>query len=117
MKKKIKKNNLIEIFMKPEMRILPGQLAFFLCLALVPTISIVIFFVGLLDLPIEKLKAYYDLSFYKDFLTLLKPITLKPSLLMFIITVYISSNGMNSVIVTANDMYEIDQYNFFKTNK
>lgn len=112
------RNKLIKIFMQPEMKILPGQLAFFFVLALVPTLTIISFFAKPLAVSLNELGAYYDLGRNVDFKSLLKPINIEglslKYIIILIVTMYIASNGMHSIIVTANNIYGIKEYNFFK---
>lgn len=112
------KNYTIKFFTQPEMKILPGQLAFFFVLALVPTLTIISYFAKIFAVSLNELSAYYDFGSNVDFKSLLEPIEIKGNimriLIIFIMAVYISSNGMHSLIITANKIYGIKNYNFFK---
>jgi len=109
---------IFEILSRPEMSLLPGQLAYFFVIALVPTITIISFFAGLLEVPISQLSLYYAIELPTNAFSLLEPIKLKAGnisyIIIFIVTFYIASNGMNSVIISANNVYGIKEYNFFK---
>ena len=108
-----------EILNRPEMAILPGQLAFFLILSLVPIITIIgygaSFFNISIDTIIEFLKANFDQSIVK----LIVPIISGKSLdfnyiCMIIIMLYFASNSADSIIITANEIYGIKQSTWLK---
>lgn len=111
-------NQILKILSRPEMSLLPGQLAYFFVLALVPTLTVITFVTGLIAVPLSKLSTYYAIDIPANIHALLEPIKIKSGsisyIIIFLITMYISSNGMNSVIIAANNIYEIKEYNFFK---
>lgn len=117
---KIKKlfSQIFEILSRPEMSLLPGQLAYFFVLALVPTITIITFVASFIEVPLSELSVYYAIELPSNVFSLLEPIKINSGgvsyLIIFLVTMYISSNGMNSVIISANKMYGVKEYNFFK---
>ena len=118
--KKVKSvfGQLFKILSRPEMSQLPGQLAYFFVLALIPTITIIAFVAGLVAVPLGKLSVYYAIEIPANLHALLEPIKIQTGsisyIIIFLVTMYISSNGMNSVIIAANKICGIKEYNFFK---
>ena len=111
--------NLIEILQRPDMSILPGQLAFFFILAIVPTLTIITYIASFLSISLDDVSAYFDLTSNPMIGELLKPVLENTGfsiglIIMFIFGLYIISNGTNSIIVTANNIYGIKQRSFFQ---
>ena len=111
--------NVIEIINRPEMSILPGQLAFFSFLSFVPIITFVSAVANILGLSMDSLativqKVFPSMEFNVTTASL-DPNSMSISLvIIFIIMFYIASNGANSIILTSNEIYGIKQSNFFK---
>lgn len=117
MKKFLKK--IFDIFMKPEMMILPGQLAFFIVLAIFPLLTLIGYvgsnislfsntFISLLNniLPVDV--AGIIIPFLSQ-----SKITGNVAFFM-IIGFYLMSNGTNSLIVTSNELFGIKHDPFLK---
>lgn len=107
-------SSVLEILKRPDMNILPGQLAFFFILSLVPTITIMMYFAQFLSISIDDVMSYFNLAVDSSIVELLKPYigTTEWSFSLFIVIIvgiYIASNGMNSIIITANSVYGIEQ--------
>lgn len=109
---------IIEIIKKPEMAILPGQLAFFMILSLVPIITLC----GVLASSIG-----VDMEFILEHISTVIPggiESVKPYLigskidfkLWFILIwmFYIATGGCNSIILISNQIYGINHSNWFK---
>lgn len=108
---------LYNIVIKPEIKILPGQLAFFIVMSIIPTIVLVGLICSTLNIPFQQL-----INFLNDTL----PSAVSELLIAFInrdglnITFGISmvagfvlaSNGLNSIIITSNTLYGIDHSNY-----
>ena len=111
--------NVIETLKRPDMTILPGQLAFFFILSLVPTITILMYVANFLSISVEDVVNYFNLASNSTIVELLKPSLTNTEfsfsmLILIIVGIYIASNGMNSIIVTANSIYGIDQKPFLE---
>jgi len=52
-----------KILIRPEMLVLPGQLAFFLLLAIVPTITLIVYGVSLFNVSVDFLSNFLIKSF------------------------------------------------------
>lgn len=109
---------IIEIIKKPEMGILPGQLAFFIILSLVPIITLCGFGAGLFNINMDTVIDILDniiptgAEFLKPYLTG-NTIDLKLALIFFWMF-YLASNGCNTVILISNQIYGINQSNWIK---
>lgn len=109
----------IEILNRPEMAVLPGQLAFFVFLSFVPIITLLGAVANILGLSMNSLSSLLNNIFSNIEINLstaiFDPSTMSISLIViFIIMFYIASNGANSLIVTSNEIYGIKQSNWFK---
>ena len=110
-------SRLYNIVIKPEIKILPGQLAFFIVMSIIPTIVLVGLICSALNIPFQQL-----INFLNDTL----PSGVSELLIAFInrdglnITFGISmiagfilaSNGPHSIIITSNTLYGIDHSNY-----
>lgn len=109
---------IVEIIKKPEMGILPGQLAFFIILSLVPIITLCGFGAGLFNINMDTVIDILDniiptgAEFLKPYLTG-NTIDLKLALI-FLWMFYLASNGCNTVILISNQIYGINQSNWIK---
>ena len=103
---------------KPEMLVLPGQLAFFFILSMVPTITLIGYGAGLLNLSTDVIYNFISSAFSKNIASIL---IVNPSRALgakYIVTIlfgyYFASNGAASIIVTSNTIYGIDNTSFIK---
>ena len=71
------KDRLIENVRRPEMKVLPGSLAFFFFLTMVPLVALIGNFISLFNLPYSSIGNVVETYFPKGTLTLLKLITVK----------------------------------------
>lgn len=110
---------LLEIWFRPEMKVLPGQLAFFIILSIFPLLTILGYVGGLIDnfspsvtsiindlLPSES--ANVLISFITES-------TIKGNEIFFIIIGFLLvSNGTQSLIVTSNELYGFKHKSYLK---
>ncbi len=111
--------NVWKIMGKPEMAILPGQLAFFVILSLVPIITLIGYGATFFGLSIDSMIKVLDANFSKSIVNMIVPIisgeTLDLKLLiMFCVMFYIASNGADSIIIASNEIYNIKQSSWIK---
>lgn len=104
--------NLGEILKRPEMEVLPGQLAYFFIMSLVPAITIVSYAASFFSLSLDDMAAYFNWNINSNIMSLLTPVLETNEfhlgiIVLFIICTYFVSNGTNSIIVTANSVYGI----------
>ncbi len=113
-------NKIILILKKPEMEVLPGHLAFFFVLSIVPLITLLVFFGSLFNIPSDELLNFFNQTLPHSISNFLVPaftentINLGTIILIFI-TLFIASNGINSVIVTSNTLYGVKGTNPIKS--
>lgn len=111
-------DNFIKVLTRPEMAVLPGQLAFFFVLAIVPTITIISYGATLLNLSTDVIFDFIGSAFSNDIASMLLnvPTSNASGFSLFLVIVmgyYIASNGPASIIVTSNAIYGEKQSDFF----
>lgn len=111
--------NVWEILCKPQMAVLPGQLAFFMILSLVPIITLIGYGASYLNISIDSLIELLKSNFNSGVVDLIIPIISGHSidlklLIILIIMFYLSSNGAASMIVTSNEIYGQKQSSWIK---
>lgn len=107
------------ILCKPEMAILPGQLAFFLILSIVPIITIIGYGASYFNISMDTIINVIEKNFSSGVANTILPIISGKSLdlnliIMLCVMFYFASNGAASVIVTSNEIYEIKQTPWIK---
>lgn len=105
-----------EIIFKPEMMILPGQLAFFVIISVVPVITIISWIGNLAGVSVEAVTDFLSQIFTTIKFDLILPNLLGQKLsiefiIVIIVTFLIASNGANSIIVASDQIYGIKQSN------
>ena len=103
---------------RPEMLVLPGQIAFFLFLSLVPTITIIGYLCSYLNLSNDLINTLLANTIGSKYTAMLTPIITAGDMTpRFFITLaigyFIASNGMSSMIVASNMVYGIKDSGFF----
>lgn len=112
--------NFKKVLSRPEMAILPGQLAFFFVLAIVPTITLISYGATLLNLSTDVIFDFLGSAFSPEIANMLLGSTGAPeasgiALIIVIIVGYgIASNGPASIIVTSNTIYGEKQESFLR---
>jgi len=108
-----------KILIRPEMLVLPGQLAFFLLLAIVPTITLIVYGVSLFNVSVDFLSNFLIKSFGTDIAGLIMPIIKDfkfnlDFLLPLGVAFYAASGGASSLIIASNQLFHIENTNFLK---
>lgn len=111
--------NFINAITQPEMLILPGQLAFFFFLSVVPIITIISYGATFLNLPMDFISAFIENAFGANTKELIMPMVTGASIdlryiIFLIIGFTIASNGASSIIITSNTIYNIKDSGFIK---
>ncbi len=111
--------NFWEAFWRSEMLILPGQIAFFLFLSLVPTITLIGYTCSYLNLSNDLISNLLSNVFSSEVSSLIMPVITSTDITpAFFITLgvgyFIASNGMSSIIVASNTIYGIQDSGFFR---
>ena len=120
LKKKLKIffRNFKAALQRPEMLVLPGQLAFFFILSIVPTITLIGYGAGLLNLSTDVIYNFLAKAFSKNVASILIVHPSKALGAGYIITMlvgyYFASNGAASIIVTSNSIYGLENKSFLK---
>ena len=109
----------ISLMKKPELRILPGQLAFFLVLSLVPLIALIGTIAGALSIPVGTIKSVIGNSVPDAVADIIVSVMsakgLNFNVVAFLVAAFIlASNGTNSMIITSNEIYKIKADSFFR---
>lgn len=111
-------DNFLEVIRRPEMLILPGQLAYFFVLAIVPTITLISYEAALLNLSTDVLYDFIDSAFSSDIANMLLTSSSESKGIGFFVVVivgyFIASNGPASIIITSNMIYGEEQEGFIK---
>ena len=112
-------NNFFKVLKRPDMAILPGQLAFFFVLAIVPTITLICYGATALNLSTDVIFDFLSNAFSSDVASLLLNTpnnNLSGFSFFFVIVMgyFLASNGPASIIVTSNIIYGEEQTSFLK---
>lgn len=106
-----------KIISRPAMRILPGNLAFFLVLSIVPLITLLGMICSMFSTPwMEFLNSFYDII-PNGVAELLQPMMTfdinTPHMIIFlIIGFFVASNGAHAIILASNALYESEGKNY-----
>ena len=123
MMKKISNKNIFKrfwyAFWRSEMLVLPGQIAFFLFLSIVPTITLISYACAYLNISNDLVQQLLSNAFGKDISNLVTPILtateITPAFFISLgVGYFLASNGMSSIIVASNTIYGIKDSGFFK---
>lgn len=101
----------INVINRPYMRILPGQLAFFCIMSLIPIIALLGSLASYFSISLDSIKEITSNILPIDLSMLFPSSTLSGqglnlNIIVFFVTAFIlASNGMHSVIITSNEIY------------
>lgn len=123
--KKLKRNikkffkRFITVVNRSDMVVLPGNLAFYIVLAIIPTITLITYLASNLNLSTVVISNFLESAFSKDVAAVFLSTSASSYAglqltVVLIFCYYIASNGMNSMIVTSNAIYGIKNGNWFK---
>lgn len=110
---------LFQIILKPEMKILPGQLAFFLVMSVFPIFGLIGFIASIFNISIDSLISFMQNTMPGSLSEILIPFIQGTGLdlkigISLITGFIIASNGVYSLIITSNQLYGIDNSNYIK---
>ena len=102
---------------RPEMLILPGHLAFFFLLSVVPILTLISYLAASLHLSMDFIMEFFNKSFGESISNILMPIVNVNNISFgFFITLIVgyltASNGADSIITTSNMIYGIPDKGF-----
>lgn len=106
----------INIIKKPEMRILPGQLAFFLVMSLIPLAALLGAIASTLSISVDSLRNIMTGSLPSGVIDfIIEIINAKGpnfNIIIFFVSAFLlASNGTHSMIITSNEIYKIESKN------
>ncbi len=109
----------ISIIAKPEMRVLPGQLAFFFVLSIIPLIALIGAIASRISIPVEALNEYLlsalPGSVADLFATSITRDSMNFNIFVFFFSAFLlASNGTHSMIITSNEIYKIKSDNILR---
>lgn len=112
-------SKIMKIFMKPEMMVLPGQLAFFIVLAIFPLLTLIGYIGSNISLFSNSFISLVNQVLPADVASVLLPFMTDGKItgniaFFMIVGFYLISNGTNSLIITSNELYGIKHDPFFK---
>lgn len=126
--KKIKeyKNRVVDLIKKllvingkQEMRILPGQIAFFLILSIFPLITILVLFMSNFNFSIDAIFEFASKIMPEQIVNILEPYlhsNISTNLILtLVIGFFLASNGPHSIIVASDTLYDLKGQSFFRT--
>jgi len=101
----------------PEMKILPGQLAFFFVLTLVPIVALILSIASNLNISTRFINSIIDSQFPDSIIELIKYISSSEgahinTIIFFISALVLASNGPYSMIIASNQIYKIKNKGF-----
>ena len=110
--------DLIVLIKRPEMAILPGHLAFYMVLSIVPMFLILIILASSFSVSSEVIANFLGNSVPSEVNEILSSVILRAKTdfnvqFFFLLSIYVASSGLYSVIVSANTLYHNDMKNFW----
>lgn len=107
------------LLMRPEMRILPGQLAFFLVLTIIPMVALIITIAAALSLSTDAIRIAMEQSLPTQIAAIIENIKvgngISLNLFVFFFSAFLlASNGTYSMINISNEIYKIEPKNYLK---
>lgn len=109
----------LNVLSRPEMAVLPGQLAFFFVLSVVPIITVITYCASFLNLSLDFITNFVESAFSGEVARLIAPMISVQNIdfrffFTLLIGYYIASNGAASIIVSSNAIYGIKNTGFLK---
>ncbi len=107
------------IIIKPEMGFLPGQIAFFLVLSVIPLVTLIGYICGLFSMSIAGISDFVVDVLPQEITDLLLPYILRETsvsntIIFMTIGFFVASNGCYSIIVACNTLYGIKGNGYIK---
>lgn len=112
---------IIELIKKPELRILPGQLAYFLFLSLMPLIALIGTIFSMFSIPISTIRQTLSGTIPDVVADIIattiggQGFSINFNMAVFLVVAFVlASNGAHSMIITSNEIYKIKPDNEIK---
>ncbi|MDD3453518.1 MAG: YihY/virulence factor BrkB family protein [Bacilli bacterium] len=105
-------SKLYKIIIQRDMRILPGHLAFFIVLSIMPIITLVTFICTFFSISMQDIIGNLEQFIPNDVTKIIEPFLYNTnsanlSFIMMLIGFFIASNGSHSIIIVSNTLYDI----------
>ena len=112
-------NALLKIVKQPVMRILPGQIAFFLVLSIFPLLTLVGIIASFFSISVSSLIVIIKDTFPVEVTEMLIPFIQGKGFdtnifISMILGFYLASNGTHSIILASNMLYKVDSNDYIK---
>lgn len=110
---------MISIICKPEMKILPGNVAFFLVLSIVPIVILIGVICSMMSISTDTLSNFMNSYFPEQISDILVPYFsgqgVNLNVIIFtIMGFFIASNGAHAIIIASNRLYGVEDSSFLK---
>lgn len=108
---------LLKIIKKNEMRVLPGQIAYFLVLSLIPLVSLIGFIASLYNIDTDFVVDAINGTLPSQIIEIILPAFKTPGLLTGIsmfVAFFIASNGTNSIIIASNMLFKLNDNGYVR---
>lgn len=111
--------NVYDIMMKPEMLTLPSSLAYYFVLSIVPIISLLLMIASSFNLSANFLIKFFENNFSSELVKMITPLVTNQSfslgfVIYILVAFFLASNGSDAIIVTSNQIFNIDNKNYFR---
>ena len=112
-------HNFLRVLRRNDMILLPGHLSFFFVLAIIPTLGLISYGASMLNLSTDILYNFLANSFSNEIADLILGIDLSANVgiqffVVLIFGLYIASNSADSIIITSNTIYGIENKSWLK---
>lgn len=108
---------LFKIIKKNELRILPGQIAFFIVLSLIPLVTLVGFIASQFQVDLEFILETMEDSLPAQVIDILLPALSNPGLLTgvsMVIGFFLASNATSSIIIASNMLFKLEDNGYIR---
>jgi len=107
---------IFRLLMRPEMRILPGQLAFFLVITIIPLLALIATIAAALSISVETIRLAISSSVPTEIANIINSIIGGDGInfnmaIFYISTFLLASNGSYSMINVSNEIYKVEPRN------
>lgn len=111
--------NFYKVLRKPNMVILPGNIAFYICLAIIPSLSLLSFGASILNLSTSVIYDFISHSFSSEIADLILGVNLNnivgfDFIITIVIGLYVASNGADAIILASNTIYNVQNKSWLK---
>ncbi len=108
-----------KLLRSPQMLVLPGQLAFFFLLAIVPTVTLIVTGATIFHVSYDFMSTFLVKAFGNDIKDLVLPIITEIKFtpeyfIPLFIAFFAASGGANSIIVTSNELYHCENKSYLR---